>query len=62
MNLEFSRQKLAENIMALIQQKKLRIGEVEQQIGIARQKAGIGPDEKGVSLERFEVIRHGDKG
>lgn len=35
---------------------------VEQQIGIARQKAGIGPDEKGVSLERFEVIRHGDKG
>lgn len=35
MNLEFSRQKLAENIMALIQQKKLRIGEVEQQIGIS---------------------------
>lgn len=35
---------------------------VDQQIGIARQKAGIGPDEEGVSLERFEVIRHGDKG
>ena len=35
MNLEFSRQKLAENIMTLIQQKKLRIGEVEQQIGIS---------------------------
>ena len=35
MNLEFSRQKLAENIMALIQQKKLRLGEVEQQIGIS---------------------------
>ena len=31
---------------------------VEEQL----EKAGIGPDEKGVSLERFEVIRHGDKG
>lgn len=30
---------------------------VEQQVSIARQKAGIGPDEK-VSLQRFEVVRH----
>ena len=30
---------------------------VEQQTAIARQKAGIGPDEK-VSLQRFEVVRH----
>ena len=30
---------------------------VEQQISIARQKAGIGPDEP-VRLERFEVVRH----
>ena len=30
---------------------------VEQQISIAKQKAGIRPGEK-VSLERFEVIRH----
>ncbi|MBQ1311229.1 MAG: AmmeMemoRadiSam system protein A [Blautia sp.] len=30
---------------------------VEQQISIARQKAGIGPEEK-VSLQRFEVVRH----
>ncbi len=30
---------------------------VEQQIEIARQKAGIGPDEP-VSLQRFEVVRH----
>lgn len=35
MNLEFSRQKLAENITTLMQQKKLKIGEVEQQIGIS---------------------------
>lgn len=35
MSIEFSRQKLAENIMALMQQKKLKIGEVEQQIGIS---------------------------
>ncbi len=28
-----------------------------QQIAIARQKAGIGPEEP-VSLERFEVVRH----
>jgi len=33
------------------------IDTVEQQIAIARQKAGIGPDEP-VKLERFEVIRH----
>jgi AmmeMemoRadiSam system protein A len=30
---------------------------VEEQISIARRKAGIGPEEK-VSLERFEVVRH----
>ena len=30
---------------------------VEQQVAIARKKAGIRPDEK-VKLERFEVIRH----
>lgn len=35
---------------------------VSAQIGIARQKAGIRPDEEEVQLERFEVIRHGDKG
>ena len=33
------------------------IDTVEQQVAIARQKAGIGPDEP-VKLERFEVIRH----
>jgi len=31
---------------------------VEQQIDIARQKAGIRPEEDGVELQRFEVIRH----
>lgn len=30
---------------------------VEQQVAIARQKAGIGSDET-VELERFEVVRH----
>ena len=30
---------------------------VEQQVAIARRKAGIGPNEK-VELQRFEVIRH----
>lgn len=30
---------------------------VEQQINIARQKAGIGPDEQ-VKLQRFKVVRH----
>jgi AMMECR1 domain-containing protein len=30
---------------------------VEQQISIARQKAGIAPGEK-ISLKRFEVVRH----
>lgn len=34
----------------------------EQQVAIARQKAGIGADEKGVALARFQVIRHGEKG
>ena len=30
---------------------------VEEQISIARQKAGIAPDES-VKLQRFEVVRH----
>jgi len=30
---------------------------VEEQIDIAKRKAGIGPDDK-VSLQRFEVVRH----
>ncbi len=30
---------------------------VEQQVAIARRKAGIGPSEP-VSLQRFEVVRH----
>lgn len=33
------------------------INTVEQQLSIARQKAGIGPNEE-VSLQRFEVVRH----
>ncbi len=35
---------------------------VEEQLRIARQKAGIRQEEQGVRLERFEVVRHGDKG
>lgn len=31
---------------------------VEEQLRIARQKAGISLDEKGVQLERFTVVRH----
>ena len=31
---------------------------VEQQIAIARQKAGISEREKDCTLERFEVVRH----
>ena len=34
------------------------IATVERQIEIAKQKAGIRPEETGVSLQRFEVIRH----
>lgn len=34
---------------------------VEEQLRIARQKAGIRADDTGVELERFEVIRHGVK-
>ncbi len=30
---------------------------VEEQVAIARRKAGIGPDEK-IDLQRFEVVRH----
>lgn len=33
------------------------VRDVEQQISIARQKAGIRPDEE-IELERFEVVRH----
>ena len=33
------------------------VDSVEQQVDIARQKAGISPSEK-LSLERFEVVRH----
>lgn len=35
MNFEFSRQRLTENIATLMKQKRLKIGEVEQQIGIS---------------------------
>ncbi len=31
---------------------------IEQQVSIAKRKAGLAPDEKGCSLERFEVVRH----
>ena len=31
---------------------------IEEQVAIARQKAGIGEMEEGVTLERFEVVRH----
>ena len=34
------------------------VDSVEMQLAIAKQKAGIAPDESGVKLERFEVIRH----
>jgi len=33
----------------------------QQQVAIAAQKAGLSPDEKGMMLERFRVIRHGEK-
>ena len=31
---------------------------VDQQIAIAKEKAGIGKREHGVQLERFQVVRH----
>lgn len=34
---------------------------VEEQLRIARQKAGIREDDTDVEMERFEVIRHGEK-
>ncbi len=34
---------------------------VAEQVSIARAKAGIAPDEEGVRLQRFEVVRH-DRG
>lgn len=37
------------------------VNSVDEQILIAKQKAGISPDDEDVRLERFEVIRHGDK-
>lgn len=34
------------------------VDSVDYQIGIAKQKAGIDPDDTDVTLERFEVVRH----
>lgn len=34
---------------------------VEEQLSIAKRKAGIREEDQDVELERFEVIRHGDK-
>lgn len=34
------------------------IDTAEKQIAVAKRKAGIGEDEPGVKLERFEVVRH----
>ena len=34
------------------------VNTVEEQVAIARQKAGIAPGETGVELERFRVVRH----
>ena len=34
------------------------VDSIDQQIRIAKQKAGIDPSEKDVTLQRFEVIRH----
>ena len=34
------------------------VDSVEQQIDIARQKAGIPEDAQDIRLERFEVVRH----
>ena len=34
------------------------VNTVDEQVAIARQKAGIAPDETGVELERFRVVRH----
>lgn len=34
------------------------VNTVAEQIAIAKQKAGISPDESGVKLERFKVVRH----
>ena len=31
---------------------------VEEQVEIAKRKAGLSPDEKGCQMERFEVVRH----
>ena len=31
---------------------------VEEQLRIAKQKAGLSPEERGCALERFEVVRH----
>lgn len=38
------------------------VDRVEDQIAIAKQKAGIAVEDEAVELERFEVIRHGEKG
>lgn len=34
------------------------VDSVEEQVRIAKQKAGLDPDEKGCQLYRFEVVRH----
>ena len=31
---------------------------VEDQVSIACRKAGLSPDEPGIRLQRFEVVRH----
>ena len=31
---------------------------IKQQVSIAKQKAGLRPDEEGCELQRFEVVRH----
>ena len=31
---------------------------IDQQVDIAKQKAGIRPEENGCELQRFEVVRH----
>ena len=34
------------------------VDSISQQVSIAKQKAGLKPDEEGCSLQRFEVVRH----
>ena len=37
------------------------VDSVEEQVAIALMKAGLSPDERNYQLERFEVVRHGEK-